>query len=67
MEILKGMSFCSSDPKVKIETFPIRRTTIEVKRFDEIGGERDCVDEATETEEGIFVENGFVVEGERCE
>jgi len=52
--------------------------TTEVKRFDELGGECNCVDEVTETEEGIIrdqfvvivrfvVNQSFVMEGERCE
>jgi len=63
LEILNWVAFRISDPTVK--TVPIRWMTTEVKRFDELGGECDCVDQIPERKE--FIVDQFVVEGERCE
>ncbi|MCI91883.1 hypothetical protein A2U01_0113178, partial [Trifolium medium] len=62
MEILQRMQFCSFDPKV--ETVAMYRMTVEVKCFNELGEEHDCIDEVRE---GMFVTEGFIVKVESCE
>ncbi|MCI96100.1 hypothetical protein A2U01_0117399 [Trifolium medium] len=46
MEILHKMPFDSFDPTVEIETVAVSRTKVEVNSFEELSGERDCIDEA---------------------
>jgi hypothetical protein len=63
------MLLCSFNPTINVETViaPMYRTTLEVKCFDELGGERDCVYKSAEAKESLFVTNRFIVEVERCE
>ncbi|MCI33781.1 hypothetical protein A2U01_0054998, partial [Trifolium medium] len=58
------MLFCSFDPMV--ETVAMFRMTVQVKCFDEFGGEHDFVDEGTEcyVTQGHCRSNGIIVEVE---
>jgi hypothetical protein len=46
---------------------PMFRITFEVKRFDEFGGECECIDDATEAKEGLLVAIILILEAKRCE